>query len=79
MKKKTVVTRQITKVDDVTGAILEQKTEQVIETDSEEEEGEIVTHESQAVEVRRSRRPNGTMIMNDDRTGKTYKVAIRNN
>ena len=46
MKKKTIVTRKITKVDDVTGAILEEKTEQIVETDSEEEEGEIVTHAS---------------------------------
>ena len=30
LKKKTVVTRQITTVDDITGEILEQKTEQVI-------------------------------------------------
>ena len=48
-------------------------------TNAEEEEGETVTHERLAVEVRGSRKPNGTMIMNDDRTGKTYKVAIRNN
>ena len=30
MKKKTIVTRQVTTVDDITGEILEQKTEQVI-------------------------------------------------
>ena len=78
MKKKTVITRQVTTVDDVTGKIIGQRTERVVQTDSEEE-GEEITDERQVVQINGTGEPDGLMIMNDKRTGKTYKVNIRNN
>ena len=78
MKKKTVITRQITTVDDVTGKVIDQKMEQVVQTDSEEE-GEEITDVRQVEETHGTGELDGLIIMNDKRTGKTYKVKIRNN
>ena len=81
MKKKTIVTRQVTTVDDLTGEIIDQKTEQEIVTDSEEEEeeDEAVADEKHAAIPNDSGEPDGIMTMHDSRTDKTYKIEIRNN
>ena len=78
MKKKTVITRQITTVDDVTGKVIDQKMEQVVQTDSEEE-GEEITDVRLVEETHGTGELDGLIIINDKRTGKTYKVKIRNN
>ena len=79
MKKKTIVTRQVTTVDDMTGEILEQKTEQVIQTDSDEEDEVAEERLAAGAHGYTQGEPDGIMTMHDSRTDKTYKIAIRNN
>ena len=79
MKKKTIVTREVTTIDDITGEIIDQRTEQEIQTDSEEEEDDAVADEKHAAIPNDSGEPDGIMTMHDNRTDKTYKIEIRNN
>ena len=78
MKKKTIITRQVTTVDDITGEIIDQKTEQVVKTESDDELTDEIGND-QVDLVNNEEKIDGIMTMHDNRTDKTYKVAIINN
>lgn len=78
MKKKTIITRQVTTVDDITGEIIDQKTEQVVKTESDDELTDEIGNDAVDL-VNKEEKIDGIMTMHDNRTDKTYKVAIVNN
>ena len=64
-------------MDDITGEIIDQKTEQIVKTESDDElQDEIRESE---YDFGNDPERDGVMTMHDDRTDKTYKIDIVSN